>query len=526
MRAFASLYRALDESTRTTVKVEAMAAYFREADPADAAWAVFFLSGRRFRRLLSSGLLRTWSGEEADLPAWLVEECYHAVGDTAETAALLLREPETISASKPLHLWVEEVILPLGDQDEDRQREIVAAVWTGLPSFERFVFNKLLTGNFRVGVSQKLLVRGLEAASAVDRQTLAHRLMGTWAPTPRFFERLVDPHTEDADRSRPYPFCLAHPVEVDPSSLGPVKEWLAEWKWDGIRAQLIRRDGETYIWTRGEELVTDRYPEVGAASTRIPDGTVLDGELLAWRDDAVLPFGQLQRRIGRKTVGKKLLADVPVIFCAFDVMEWEGEDARARPLVERRSLLEEVADGMDVIRLSERVDAHSWEDLAVLRGQSRERLVEGLMLKRLSSPYQVGRVRGDWWKWKVAPFTIDAVLIYAQRGSGKRASLYTDYTFALKDDGGLTPIAKAYSGLTNEEIREVDRWVRRNTVERFGPVRSVVPELVFELAFEGIRRSGRHKSGVAVRFPRIARWRRDKTAADIDRLEDIVKLLA
>jgi DNA ligase-1 len=362
--------------------------------------------------------------------------------------------------------------------------------------------------------------------------------MGLWEPEPAFYERLVSTAEADADLSRPYPFFLAYPLEEEPATLGAISEWQTEWKWDGIRAQLIRRAGETFLWSRGEELVTDRYPEVAAAAEQLPDGTVLDGELLPWQTlegeaeatlaNAPQPFAQLQRRIGRKTLSKKLLAEVPVILLTYDLLEWQGEDWRPRPLSERRAQLEQLLQSVKSpwLPLSEIVSTTSWEEVTALHNSSRERGVEGFMFKRRSSPYQVGRRRGDWWKWKIEPYTIDAVLIYAQRGSGRRASLYTDYTFAVWDDGELVPFAKAYSGLTDAEIREVDQFVRRHTQERFGPVRSVTPQLVFELAFESIQQSNRHKSGIAVRFPRILRWRRDKTPAEADTLEMIKGMLA
>jgi DNA ligase-1 len=361
----------------------------------------------------------------------------------------------------------------------------------------------------------------------VDEQTISHRLMGTWEPTPEFYLALVATEHADADVSRPYPFFLAHPLEEEPATLGSVEAWQAEWKWDGIRSQLIKRGGQVFIWSRGEELVTDRYPEVTAAAAALPDGAALDGELLPWREGRVQPFADLQRRIGRKELGKKILADVPVVLLAYDLLEWGGEDWRPRPLTERRAQLERVVAEVDhpALLISEIVEAGSWDALAERRRESRERAVEGFMLKRKDSAYGVGRRRGDWWKWKIEPYSIDAVLIYAQRGSGKRANLYTDYTFAVWDGDELVPFAKAYSGLTDAEIREVDRFVRANTRERFGPVRSVTPELVFELGFEGIQASSRHKSGVAVRFPRILRWRRDKRIEEADSIETIRELI-
>jgi len=526
LRRFAALYSALDATTSTNEKIAAMVRYFEQAPPADAAWAVYFLSGRRPKRLIPAQLLRLWAAELVGIPVWLLEESYGAVGDAAETAVLLL-PPATTASERSLRAWVEERILPLRQLDADGQRDAVLQAWEELDDAERFVFNKLITGAFRVGVSQRLLTRALADYSGVDASVIAHRLMGSWQPEPAFFEALAGADTGDADRSRPYPFFLAYPLEAEPETLGDIAEWQVEWKWDGIRAQLIRRDGESYLWSRGEELVTPRYPEIAEAAEALPDGTVLDGELLAWRDGQVLPFAQLQRRIGRKTLGKKLLAEVPTVLLVYDLLEWQGEDIRDWPLTRRRAQLEALLAELDEPRLplSETVEAGSWPELAERRAESRDRLVEGFMLKRRNSPYRVGRRRGDWWKWKIEPYTIDAVLIYAQKGSGRRANLYTDYTFAVWDGDELVPFAKAYSGLTDAEIREVDRFVRDNTRERFGPVRSVRPELVFELAFENIQRSNRHKSGIAVRFPRIVRWRHDKHITDADHLETIRAML-
>ncbi len=526
MKSFADLYAELDETNKTSGKVEALTRYFAHAPAADAAWAVYFLVGRKPRQAVSSTRMWDWAAEASGLAEWLFAECYHAVGDIAETVTLVLPAPER-SSDRPLHEWVEGRLLPLRGLDEAAQKEAMLQAWRELDDRQRFVWNKLITGGFRVGVSAQLVTRALAEVSGIDAAVIAHRLMGNWEPTPAFYQGLLAADPSDADASRPYPFFLAHPLEAGPDELGDVRNWQAEWKWDGIRSQLIRRAGRTFLWSRGEELVTERYPEIAAAGDRLPDGTALDGEILPWRDGRVLPFAQLQRRIGRKTLGKKLLAEVPVVLMAYDLIEDGGRDVRGEPLRRRRERLAEVvrqvADAH--LLLSPVVEAASWAELAERRAASRELHVEGLMLKRLDSPYRVGRVRGDWWKWKIHPYTVDAVLIYAQRGNGKRASLYTDYTFGVWDQGALVPIAKAYSGLTDAEIRAVDAFVRQHTVEKFGPVRTVTPELVFELAFEGIQRSTRHKSGIAVRFPRILRWRTDKKPPDADTLDAVRAML-
>lgn len=534
MKAFADLFTALDETTKTTEKVRALVDYFGRVTAADAAWATYFLIGRKPRQVIPMPKLRTWAIEEAGIPDWLFQESYDAVGDIAETIALLLPPPRE-STDLPLSYWVEERLLPLRGKAEDAQRQAILDAWRTLDHRQRFVWNKLISGAFRVGVSQQLVTRAIGAVGKVEPAVVAHRLMGDWEPSPAFFERLLAHDPADADKSRPYPFFLAYPLEDTLESLGEINIWQAEWKWDGIRCQLIRRGAQTFLWSRGEELVTERYPELAAVGDALPEGTAIDGEILPFKDDKILPFAMLQKRIGRKAVTRSILAQVPVIIMAYDLIEHAGADIRLWPLDRRREALAAVIAGLQRelpmlaprLRLSPLVDAASWDELARVRTTSREREAEGLMIKRRDAAYGVGRHRGDWWKWKVQPNTIDAVLLLAQRGSGKRASLYTDYTFGVWDraTGSLVPIAKAYSGLTDEEIRRVDAFVRHNMIEKFGPVRTVKPELVFELAFEGLNRSNRHKSGVAVRFPRILRWRTDKTAAEADTLDTIRALL-
>lgn len=529
MRRFAQLYEALDRTTSTNEKVAALVAYFSSAPPEDAAWAVWFLTGRRLKRFLPSRLLAGWAMAEAGIPDWLFEESYASVGDLAETISLVLDgRGEAASAPElPLSRWMSERLLPVRGLPEEEQRREVTGWWRGLPRWETFVLNKLLTGELRVGVSQTLVERALARIAGVPQPTIAHRLMGAWEPTASFYTGLFSPGVEEEDGSRPYPFYLASPLEQPVEELGAREEWLVEWKWDGIRSQLLRRGGAVHLWSRGEELITERFPElVRAAASLLPDGVVLDGEILAWREGGPLPFAVLQRRIGRKKLTDKVLAEAPVVFVGYDLLEEGGKDVRERPLSERREVLEEILErGRPLFQISSRVDAPTWEEVARVREEARDRGVEGLILKRLASPYRAGRRRGDWWKWKIDPFTLDAVLVYAQPGHGRRANLLTDYTFAVWSGGELVPVAKAYSGLTDEEIATLDAWIRRHTVQKFGPVRSVEPVQVFELAFEGIAASPRHKSGIAVRFPRIARWRTDKRPDQADTLEGIRRLL-
>jgi DNA ligase-1 len=538
MREFACLYAELDETTATNRKLEALRNYFEHAAPENAAWAVYFLAGGKPRQAVPSKLMRQYAIEYAGLDDWLFDECYAAVGDMAETIAHILPPPKR-HGDVGLAVWMEERIGPLRGADPGRIREALFSYWDELTWRERFLFVKLIGGGFRVGVSKLLVTRALASIAAVDAKLIAQRLMG-WtdgkvSPTGAGFLQLIAAQSDDEHKLRggqPYPFFLAHQLQGEPGSLGAMADWQVEWKYDGIRAQLVRRGGQNYLWSRGEDLITERFPELAALP--LPEGTVVDGEVLVWTGgDAPAPFAELQRRIGRKTLSAKLLAELPAVLLAYDLLELDGVDIRALPQHERRALLETLVTGVarPQLRISPLVTADNWEGLGELRGESRMRGVEGMMLKAREAQYGVGRTKdvGTWWKWKVDPYAVDAVLIYAQAGSGRRASLYTDYTFAVWDGEGearkLVPFAKAYSGLTDAEIAQVDNAVRKTTIEKFGPVRSVKPTMVFEIGFEGIALSTRHKAGIAVRFPRILRRRDDKTVEQADTLDTLKGLL-
>ncbi|WP_373636559.1 ATP-dependent DNA ligase [Yoonia sp. BS5-3] len=526
MKEFAALFSRVDETTKTSVKTAALAEYFRSAPPEDRLWTIALFTGRRPKRTITATRLREWAAEVAGLPDWLFEESYSIVGDLAETIALVLPEPGQTSDHSLTH-WI-TTIKALSAEDDDARKAGILTAWDSLPNAERFLFTKLLTGGFRIGVSAKLITRALAQATGQPEPELTHKLMGNWTPETVTWESLIEADDPTADLSRPYPFYLAYQME-DLEALGPPADWNAERKWDGIRGQLIIRGGAHYLWSRGEDLMTDRFPELAQLKDYLPDGTVIDGEVLAFADEKPLPFNQLQKRIGRKTVPKKLLVEAPVILMAYDLLEADGQDIRDLPLAARRARLADLAAGAPAdapLRLSEALPFQTWNDLAKTREASREIGAEGLMLKRLDSPYLSGRKRGDWWKWKIDPLTIDAVMIYAQAGHGRRANLFTDYTFAVRSGNDLVPFTKAYSGLTDAEFREITAWVRKNTLQRFGPVRQVPPTHVFEIAFEGIQASPRHKSGVALRFPRMARWRRDKPVEEANTLDDLKEMLA
>lgn len=637
MKRFAQLFRELDQTTRTSEKVAALKSYFTEAPPKDAVWVLHFLMGKRGKRPIKTTHMRSWVAEATGYPEWMVEECYDTVGDLAETLSLLMNAadggpPSGSDESIPFAQLIETRIIPLSDASESDQRELFVSTLRSLEQTECFLFLKLLTGGFRMGVSKTLVIRALAGSAGLSSAVMQHRLMGKWEPTAEDFRRLLNVGQSGRDPAQPYPFYLASPIEQNTAPITDPSAWQAEWKWDGIRAQLIRRASQTILWSRGEEIITPGYPEIELTSRALQDGTVLDGELLAWRNGRPLSFNELQKRLGRKTVSRKVQMATPVVFMAYDILEHNGEDQRKHPLSSRRGLLETViseageqfselaqelfppeemqgelfaldsngalvevsenepsgktggapltlnpsprgeggtgeADELEgrhfrrpvgargdrsvavlipgtkadspishtparvspketfALMLSPSIRAETMDELAARQKCAREMHAEGLMLKRLSSVYGVGRERGVWWKWKVDPYTIDAVMIAAQPGHGRRAGLFTDYTFGIWKDGELLSFAKAYSGLTDAEIQEIDKWVRAHTIGRHGPVRTVKPELVFELAFEGIQESKRHKSGLALRFPRIARWRKDKPAVEADRMEALHALL-
>lgn len=535
MKDFVQLFTQLDQTTKTLKKVAALVDYFNKANDKDKLWTIAILSHRRPKRSVRTSLLRAWAASAANVPPWLFEESYHIVGDLAETMALMHPNLES-KHDKSLSEWIEFIIDLKNLEDEHptesedvlaTKKEKVRWAWNQLDETERFIFNKLMTGSWRVGVSQKLMTRALARHSGIDENTLSHRLMGNWRAETSSYHQLIIA-TDPADKiSQPYPFYLAYGLEIKIEELGKPNEWLAERKWDGIRGQLIIRENQLFLWSRGEELVTDKFPEFEILTEVLPNGTVIDGEIIAYQDNQPLGFNVLQSRIGRKNVSKSILDKAPVIMIAYDLLELNGKDIRESSLQYRRQELVRLVDNAasEKLLISELVKFKEWKDLLKERADSRKYHAEGLMLKNKSGTYKVGRKKGDWWKWKIDPLTIDAVLLYAMRGHGRRANLYTDYTFAVWKGKELVPFAKAYSGLTDKEINEVDAFVKRNTIDRFGPVRSVKPDLVFEIAFEGIARSSRHKSGVALRFPRMFRWRKDKPAHEANTLEDLEKLL-
>ncbi|MDR3025353.1 ATP-dependent DNA ligase [Chryseobacterium sp.] len=525
MRHFADLINALETTNKTNAKIDAIIDYLERAPDEDKVWFIALFTGKRPKRNVNTNYMKEWALEITKLPYWLFQESYSSVGDLGETLSLILPPPEE-NIERTLSEWMNDIVGLKGKTDTEK-KEFVLNSWNGLDYTERLIFNKLIGGSFRIGVSDKTLINALTKFSGQESSALMHSLMGKWLPGEVSFKELIDAENVNPDNSKPYPFCLAYPLEKKLDELGNSDEWLVEYKWDGIRGQIIRRNDEVFIWSRGEELVTEQFPEITEVVKAMKGSFVIDGEILAVKDNKVLNFNELQKRLNRKTLTKKMLSEIPIEVFAYDLLELGNNDLREKPISARRALLEELLlnENPQNIKISKSLDFENWEELDSLRENSREVNSEGLMLKQKNSPYHSGRKKGDWWKWKINPFTIDAVLIYAQKGSGRRSAYYTDYTFAVKNGDALVTIAKAYSGLTDKEIMEVSRFVTKNAIEKFGPVRTVKTELVFEIAFEGIGFSNRHKSGVALRFPRIVRWRKDKTVDEIDNLEEIKKLI-
>ena len=554
MNAFAALIDELDQSTGTNRKIDLIAGHLQRANAHDAAWTVLLLMGERRKRLITGRRLRDILQQASAMPDWLFDDCQSHVGDSAETLSLLwpqlrndirdrIHNPvvtkwvNQLSSSPPMHWWMEDLLPAVAKMEPEEQSNAVLAIWESLPSERLFLFNKLLTGGFRIGVARGLVVKAIARGFNLEEALVLERLMTPGTASEQWFQSLTAIAGEErANRGPvPYPFFLASPLKQDAIEATPASEWWVEHKWDGIRGQLIQRESGTYLWSRGEELINEQFPELIDMAAAIPADTVLDGEVICWAEieKQPRPFSDLQRRLGRKTVGRKLRLECPVSFVAYDLLELSGQDLRSSSLRERLGQLDELQRKIEAqstgwrCRLSSGQRLESWDQLDRLRKQAVDEGAEGVMLKHLASPYLSGRKRGYWWKHKRDPMTLDAVLIYAQAGRGRRANLFTDYTFALWENQSepsssrqLVTFAKAYSGLNDSEILALDRWIRSHTRERFGPTRSVEPDLVFEIGFEGIQASRRHKCGLAVRFPRILRWRNDRTADSANTIED------
>jgi DNA ligase-1 len=452
----------------------------------------------------------------------LFEECYATVGDLSETLAILFANPQAKPQTKDpvLNQWIDRQTALAG-----LKLEVLAdALLAQLQEFskdEAFLFLKLASGGFRIGVSKGLVNEAIARAIDMDRAVIEERLMGTFVADHNWLRRLQEPVTQNELDARPLPFLLAYSIaEREIASLNP-QDTLVEYKWDGIRAQLIKTDQTIRLWSRGDQDITEQFPDIVDSAVNLPSPIIIDGEILAGTPGQLQSFNQLQTRLNRKRITKTLLKTNPAFFKAYDLLRFQGEDMRDQPLASRKAVLQTLG-----IHQSPVLSPQCFEEIAVLREAARGIGAEGVMIKNRQSKYGSGRKAGYWWKWKLDPMTADCVLIYAQAGHGRRANLHSDYTLACwNDQGELVPVAKAYSGLTDVELKAVDQWIRKHTMQKFGPVRQVEPLQVFEIGFEGIAASSRHKSGVALRFPRILRWRQDVGPKDADGLTHFHSLM-
>ena len=521
MILFNELIKTLDQTTSTLKKVEALKNYFLKAPAEDACWGLFIISGGKIPTKINRTFVQEAFTEFIGMPMWLFKESYYHVGDSSETMALLRGPTKNPVSPPPLGEFIEKELLTLRKLSDEEKKTKLHSWWRDFDESILFLVHKCFTGGLRIGVSKSLVIQALAQVANIDKETMSFRMMGDYVPTVESYRALLGEDVTVERKSKPYPFFLASPTETPEEEFQSWEDWCVEWKWDGIRAQIIKRDGEVFLWSRGEELINESFPDVIKQAELLPEGTVIDGELLPFKDGKVLSFNELQTRLNRKKVTKKDLEQTPISIMAYDILEFEGIDIRDRSLLERRKILETIS----VFPHSELVSVRDINEAKTLRLESRDRGVEGFMLKRWNSSYQVGRKRGDWWKWKIDPLTVDCVLLYAQSGAGRRSGLFTDYTLAVWKDNELVPVTKAYSGLTDDELNSMDHWIKRNTVEKFGPVRSVKPFHVFEIAFEGIQKSNRHKAGLALRFPRILRWRKDKKPEDADQLSSLEEMI-
>jgi len=537
MKNFASLFKELDESTRADFKVEAFLNYFKIAHSGDAAWAVSLSLGRKIKQIVPIKKLREWSLELAQIPEWLLAECLDNVGDLAETISLVLPS-DCNSENFPLQTWMEQYLLPLRNQKEEFQKEKIVAAWRLLNSTERFLWNKLVTGNFHMDISPKLIIKALSIFCGLSERIISIRLTGDWIPSADFFNMLSAPDDNNNAFCNPWPFNPIIKLDQDIEDLGNVNLWIAEWKWNGIRSQIIKRENQVYIWSHDDDLINDLLPELCELGSFLPDGTVIEGIIIPLKNNAPLPESELQKRIAKGYTVKKIVSDIPVSFVAFDLLEFQKEDIRNKSLSQRRIHLKEIFNDISDKKfiLSEIIECNSWEDLKNVKSEARKKSADGLILKRIDSPYFLGNYninisspagvsKTDWYKWKNDPLTIIAVLLYAGVEQGSVPPLFKDYTFALWHEGKLVPFAKTSSGLTDKEIIQVDAFIRKNTLEKFGPVRTVRPELVFELEFDGIHKSSRHKSGLVVLSPRILRWLHDKKIEEAGSLNSLTAII-
>jgi DNA ligase-1 len=517
---FAELLEALLFTPSRNGKLRLMIRYFQETPDPERGWALAALTGAlSFPGAKPAQIRALVLGRvDAELFAW----SYDFVGDLAETVSLIW--PERPGANHVPDLT--DIVDALTTAPRGSVGGLIEAWLDALDATGRWALLKLMTGGMRIGVSARLAKTAVAELGAVRIDQVEEVWHGLRPPYAALFHWLTagGPQPDTGEQPVFVPLMLANPLEPDElTALNPA-DYLAEWKWDGIRVQLSCRGGERRIYTRTGDEVSGAFPDLMAA---LPDGVILDGELLVGSFEQVAPFNDLQQRLNRKSVTARMRADYPEFVRLYDALWIEGEDLRKLPLTDRRARLEQWyrARPRPRLDLSPIIELADWETLSTLRDGARAQGIEGLMLKRRDAPYLAGRPKGPWFKWKRGALTLDCVLMYAQRGHGKRSSFYSDYTFGAWRDTELVPVGKAYSGFTDAELLLLDKWIRAHTTQKYGPVREVERGLVLEIAFDSVHRSTRHKSGLAMRFPRVHRIRWDKPAGEADRVETLAAMM-
>jgi DNA ligase-1 len=530
MRAFADLLERLVYTRSRNAKLKLIGDYLQATPDPDRGWALAALTGDLDLPAIKPALIRGLVEERVDPVLFHMSRDY--VGDTAETVSLLWPRPD-VPPAPDIDLSLGAVVTRLRALSRSEAPAALAALLDRLEPEERFALLKMATGALRIGVTARLAKTALAQAFGLDVEAVEEVWHGIKPPYPTLFAWATGAAPQPEASALPVfrPFMLAHGLEelrVD------MADYAAEWKWDGIRVQLVRAGGETRLYSRAGDDITGAFPDIAGAFAA---AGVLDGELMvkgeaqgaAEHGGAAASFNALQQRLNRKAVTGRMLADYPAFVRLYDILFDGADDLRDLPWHARRPRLEAFAAALDPERfdVSQLIEAGDFTELDAIRAGARDAAIEGVMLKRRDSPYVAGRRVGLWYKWKRDPLTADCVVMYAQRGNGRRSSFYSDFTFGCWTEAGeLLPVGKAYSGITDEELKWLDRWVRNHTLQRFGPVREVEKSLVFEVAFDSIHSSSRHKSGLAMRFPRIARIRTDKPAAEADRVETLRRLIA
>jgi len=540
MKAFADLWATLEGQLSEARSAQILARYLQQTSAEDAAWAIYLLCGKKPKKLLSARELVEYFLQTSGTPGWLFWESDDVVGDVNETIALLNdtfmdetasqqnRNENSHPQQNSLAFWMENQLNTLAEVAQSQRPAFLGNCWQKLGYREAFIINRILTGTWKSNLPLKTIAQALSIVSGQEPMTLMHRLKADWLPNKVFYAKLIAEDQPTFQTEQKFSFGEFKPLEESSiESLGAVEDWWLAWQWEGLRVQCIRRADDCFLWSQNGELVTDRFPELHEMAQKLPEGTILEGVIVACSGQAPLPLADLQPRLGGKSVNRKMMESCPVAFVATDLQLLANEDMRNLPAQQRKTRLAQLANdiGFPLVHFP-RIEIDQWAHARKLLQEARQHHAEGLSLQRLNSPYPIQNQQADWWSWKVQPHTINAILLYAKMEmAGRSQKQTTEYTFAVWHEDQLVPVARTGIGLPPEEAELLDGWIRANTYERFGPVRSVEPFHVYEIAFDGITPSKRHKCGFVLREPRIINPRPHTPIEEASRLEDLHRLL-